>query len=193
MQRLTRADLRSLEDYEVGRAEFRRYIATVKAPRRVPVGDIIALTFENRETVRYQIQEMLRAERIFEPHRIQEELDIYNELLPGPNELSATLFIEIGEPDELRRRLPELIGIEHAVWLDVGSHQLHARGEEGRSTEVKTSTVHYLRFPVPSEVARALGDLAVPARLRIDHPHYQATADLSPETRRALVEDLATP
>lgn len=193
MQRLTRADLRSLEDYEVGRAEYRRYIATVKAPRRVAVGDIIALTFENRDTVRYQIQEMLRAERIFEPHRIQEELDIYNELLPGPNELSATLFIEIGEQAELRRRLPELIGIEHAVWLDVGPHQVHARGEEGRSNEVKTSTVHYLRFPVPPEVAQALGDLAVPVRLRVDHPHYQATAELSAATRHALVEDLATP
>jgi hypothetical protein len=192
MQLVTRADLRSLEDYETVRAEFRDYVREVKEPRRVAVGDAIALTFENRDTVRYQVQEMLRTERIFEPPRIQEEIDVYNALLPGPGELSATMFVEIADLDELRRRLPELVGVEYAVWLDVGPHPVHAQGEAGRSTEAKTSTVHYLRFPVPPEVARGLADESLPARLRIDHPHYQATADLSRATRHALAEDLAT-
>ncbi|HZU06755.1 MAG TPA: DUF3501 family protein [Chloroflexota bacterium] len=193
MRRLTRADLRSLEDYELVRAEFRQRIAAVKAPRRVPVGEFIALTFENRDTVLYQVQEMLRAERIFEPHRIQEELDIYNELVPADGELSATLFIEIGEMEELRRRLPALVGIEECVWLELGPHRIHAQAEPGRSTETRTATVHYLRFPVGKDAAAVLRDLTQPARLRIEHRAYQAVAELSPETRQALAADLETP
>ncbi len=189
MERLTRAEIRSLEDYEVGRAEFRRHIAAVKAPRRVAVGPWIGLTFENRDTVRYQIQEMLRTERIFEPHRIQEEIDIYNDLIPAAGELSATLFIEIADMEELRANLPKLIGVEHAVWLDLGPRQIHAEAEGGRSTEEKTSTVHYLRFPV-GDAAPLLRALDQPARLRIDHPNYQAATDLSPATRQALADDL---
>ena len=189
MERVTRAAIRSLEDYEVGRAEFRRHIADVKGARRVAVGPWLALTFENRDTVRYQIQEMLRAERIFEPHRIQEEIDIYNELIPGAGELSATLFIEIAELDELRANLPKLIGVENAVRLDLGAHQIHAEAEGGRSTEAKTSTVHYMRFPV-GDAAPLLRALDQPARLRVDHPNYQAATDLSPTTRRALADDL---
>ncbi|HLH25656.1 MAG TPA: DUF3501 family protein [Chloroflexota bacterium] len=191
MQPITRTDVRSLEDYELMRADFRQHVRDVKEPRRVAVGDAIALTFENRDTALFQIQEMLRTERIFEPHRIQEEIDIYNDLVPGPNELVATMFIEIADMDELRRRLPQLVNVEHAVWLDLGAHQIHGQAEEGRSTEEKTSTVHYLRFAVPPEAAAALRDPSQPARLRVDHPHYQATTELSPATRRALADDLA--
>jgi hypothetical protein len=104
-------------------------------------------------------------------------------------ELSATLFIEIAEMDELKANLPKLIGVENTVWLDLGPHQIHAEAENGRSTEVKTSTVHYLHFPV-GDAARLLGALDQPARLRVDHPHYQAAADLSPTTRQALADDL---
>ncbi|HZR99501.1 MAG TPA: DUF3501 family protein [Chloroflexota bacterium] len=193
MQPITRSEVRSLEDYEVLRADFRQHIRGVKEARRVVVGDAIALTFENRETALYQIQEMLRTERIFEPHRIQEEIDIYNELVPGANELVATLFIEIGDMAELRRRLPALVNVEHAVWLDVGPHRIHGRAEGGRSTEETTSTVHYLRFAVEPAAAAALRDASQPARLRIEHPHYQAAAGLSPATRQALADDLATP
>ena len=109
---------------------------------------------------------MLRTERKFEPHRVQEEIDIYNELLPVAGELPATMFIEIANLDELRRRLPELVGIEFAIWLDVELHQVHARGEEGRSTEAKTSTVRYLRCPAARCGAGARGSSA--AR---PHPH----------------------
>jgi hypothetical protein len=193
MQPITRAEVRSLEDYEVARADFRQHIRGVKEPRRVQVGDAIALTFENRDTALFQIQEMLRTERIFEPHRIQEEIDIYNDLVPGPNELVATMFIEIADMDELRRRLPELVGVEHAVWLEIGPYHSQGQGEDGRSTEEKTSTVHYLRFAVEPAAAAALREGGQPARLRIDHPHYQVAVDLSPATRRALADDLATP
>jgi hypothetical protein len=192
MQGITRAEVRPLEDYEVAREGYRQHVRGVKEPRRVQVGDAIALTFENRDTALFQIQEMLRTERIFEPHRIQEEIDIYNDLVPGANELVATMFIEIADLNELRRRLPELVNVEHAVWLDLGSLQIHGRGEDGRSTEEKTSTVHYLRFAVEPAAAAALGDPSQPARLRIDHPHYQIAVDLSPATRRALAADLAT-
>jgi hypothetical protein len=189
---ITRADVRSLEDYEVGREAFRQHVRAVKEPRRVAVGDAIALTFENRDTALFQIQEMLRTERIFEPHRIQEEIDIYNDLVPSANELVATLFIQIGDLAELRRRLPELVGVEHTVWLEIGPHRVHGQGEEGRSTEEKTSTVHYLRFAVEPAIAAALRDEGQPARLRIDHPRYQVATDLRPATRRALADDLAS-
>lgn len=192
MERVTRADVRSLEDYEVARADFRQHIRGVKEPRRVAVGDAIALTFETRDTALFQIQEMLRTERIFEPDRIQEEIDVYNDLVPGANELVATMFIEIADMAELRRRLPELVGVEHAVWLEIGPHRLRGQGEEGRSTEEKTSTVHYLRFAVEPAAAAALRDASQPARLRIDHPHYQVATELSAATGRALADDLGT-
>ncbi|HLI28101.1 MAG TPA: DUF3501 family protein [Chloroflexota bacterium] len=188
---ITRDELRSLEEYEKVRAEVRRQIAAIKAPRRVKVGEWVALTFENRDTVRYQIQEMLRAERIFEPHRIQEEIDIYSTLLPNPGELSATMFIEIADMEQLKRELPRLVNIETAVWLDLGERQIHAAYEAGRSMESKTSTVHYLRFPVGIEGVALLRDPNVPARLRIEHPNYQASTELSPATRAALADDLA--
>jgi hypothetical protein len=188
---ITRDELRSLEEYERVRAEVRQQIAAIKAPRRVKVGEWVAFTFENRDTVRYQIQEMLRAERIFEPHRIQEEIDIYSTLLPNPGELSATMFIEIADMEQLRRELPRLVDIETTVWLDLGDRRIHADYEAGRSMESKTSTVHYVRFRVGTEGVALLRDPSVPARLRIDHPNYQASTELSPETRRALADDLA--
>jgi hypothetical protein len=192
MRPITRAEVRSLEAYELARADFRQHIRDVTTPRRVEVGDAISLTFENRDTALFQIQEMLRTERIFEAHRIQEEIDIYNELVPGPNELVATMFIELADMNELRRRLPELVNVEHAVWLDCGPYQIHGNGEEGRSTEEKTSAVHYLRFAVEPAAAAALRDPDQPACLRIDHPHYQHAVDLDPATRQALADDLAT-
>ena len=164
----------------------------MKTVRRVEAGDAISLTFENRDTALFQIQEMLPyGAHLRGPHRIQEEIDIYNELVPARRARRHHVH-RARRHERVARRLPELVNVEHAVWLDFGSYQIQGQGEEGRSTDEKTSAVHYLRFAVEPAAAAALRDPSQPARLRIDHPHYHHAVDLSPATREALADDLAT-
>ena len=190
MQPLTLADILDNAAYAKIRDEFRREVIRVKRPRRVAIGPHVAVTLENRETMRFQIQEMMRIEGMESEAEVQRELDVYNPLIPGPGELSFTLFIEVPEEQELKRVLPTLVGIEHALRLAIGDQVAAARGEEGRSREDYTSSVHYLRMALTVAQIKYLADPQVPASLFFDHPAYAHREWLSTATREAMLEDL---
>jgi len=192
VKKLTLSNITPLSEYEKERAGFRRRIIALKALRRIAVGELITLVFENRDTVRFQIQEMTRAERLDDEAKIREELATYNELIPNDGELSATLFIEITEAGRIKELLDRLMGIDEPgrLWLELGNARCDAIFEAGHSKEDKLSAVHYLRFQLTPEQQRRLGDHAVAARLVIEHPNYKASAELALETRRSLLDDL---
>ena len=175
--------------YEKTREKSRQRIIELKKWRRISVGNKVTLVFENRDTVIFQIQEMMRAEKIADLDKIREEIEVYNELIPAPGELSATLFLEIEDQTHLRQALLQFLGIDEAVYLKVGGHSIHARFEEGRSKEDKISAVQYIKFPFDDEALQAFlkGEKA---ELVIDHPNYQARTPIELETRQSLLEDL---
>ena len=162
-----------------------------KKNRRVSVGDLITLLFEDRETLLFQTQEMVFAEGISDPAAVQAELDTYNPLLPSSHELSATLFIEIPDMATLKAELPRLVGIESSVSLTVGDAAVPAVGEEGRSRTDYTSTVHYLRFRFDDDQRDAFRDPAVPVSLNVDHENYSESTPISGDVRLSRIRDLA--
>lgn len=192
MQPLTTADIVDIARYEAERPEFRSKVIELKRHRRVPVGDIVTLVFENRDTVRFQVQEMMRAERIVREDRIQEEVDVYNELIPGPGKLSATVFIEVTDRQNLRLFLDKLIGIDkgETTFLVIGQHRIAAEYEGGHSKEERISAVHYATFTLDAGQAAALAPGGPPAKLVIDHPNYHEEAILSDDVRASLAADL---
>jgi len=191
MNPLTEKDLWPLPVYERVRDEFRREVIAAKQHRRVALGPVMTLIFENRLTVKFQIQEILRTERISSPEGIAEELEGFNDLVPGPGELSATLMIELrGAEEAVAAELQRLTGFSRHLRLELGSRRIPARFEEGRDDGRRISAVQYLRFPV-GDAARALADLAQPAALVADHPSYSHRAPLSDDVRRSLAADLA--
>jgi hypothetical protein len=190
MRRVGLEDLAGPSRYGEIRDEFRRRIIALKRDRRVPVGDRVTLVFENFDTVLFQTQEMLHAERIVDLDRVREELEVYNELLPGENQLSATMLIEITDQPDIAAELHRLIGIDEHLSLRVGDESFAARFEPGRSTEEKLSAVQYVRFLLSAPAARAFGDDGVPIEIRIDHPNYGARAKLTPGQRASLAGDL---
>src|ERR687892_252479 len=155
MKKVAMDDIMGFAAYEQVREKFRQRIIELKQRRRVPVGDKVTLLFENRDTVIFQIQEMMRAERIADLDKIREEIDVYNELIPEPGALSATLFLEIEDQVRLREELLKFLGIDETVYLKVGNHSIHARFEEGRSKEDKISAVQYVRFAFVDHVLQA--------------------------------------
>lgn len=184
-------EILGLERYEQERVELRRRIIALKKRRRVGVGDRVTFVFENHDTMLFQIQEMLRAERTVDLDKIREELEVYNALVPNPGELSATLLIEITNSDRIREDLVELIGIDECVALQVGEqHRVPAQFEPGRSREDKLSAVQYVRFEFDSDARQAFLDWHHPIRLRIDHRNYREATELSEEVRASLSEDL---
>ncbi len=191
MKKLALADLMPLSEYETERATFRQRIIALKARRRIAVGGLITLVFENRDTVRFQIQEMMLVEHLYDEEKIREELAVYNGLIPDEGELSATLFIEITEAGRIKELLDRLMGIDESgrLWLELGNARCDAIFEAGHSKEDKLSAVHYLRFRLTPDQQRRLGDEAVAARLVIEHPNYKASAELSRESRQALLAD----
>ena len=193
MHKLTRADLYSLEQYAEQRTAFRDKVMAHKKNRRVPLGSHAALYFEDRLTIQYQAQEMLRAERIFEPAGIEEELEAYNPLIPDGSNLKATFMLEYDDINERRVALEKLIGIEDRVWIKIAGHPpVYAIADEdlGRDTEQKTSAVHFLRFEfIPQMVAAAKQGAAI--SMGIDLPAYQQILEPLPENiRAALIRDL---
>lgn len=191
MKPLTRDDLLDLTGYEKVRKEKQAEAIQIRKLRRVHLGEMITLAFENRFTIWYQIMEMIRAERLVEDDAIDFELDTYNPLIPGDNELSATLFIEITDNDRLREWLPKLPGIEQAISLEIeGAGAAGGHGEEGRSKEEITSTVHYVRFALNPAQRDAI-IAGANCRLVAAHPEYGAEAKLSPELIEQLGEDLS--
>jgi len=191
MKPLSRSDLMSLEQYAEQRAAFRARVMEHKKDRRVDVGPNFSLYFEDRLTIQYQVQEMLRIEKIFEAAVIQEELDAYNPLIPDGRNLKATAMLEFEDVEIRRQRLAELVEMEHTVWARVQGHEkVFAISNEDlqRSTEEKTSAVHFMRFefsPIMIAALRGGADLSFGS----DHPAYPHQVTVPLATRMALVED----
>ena len=193
MSQLTAADLYSLEQYAKIRKDFRARVIDHKRDRKVPIGPNATLYFEDRLTMQYQIQEMLRIERIFEEDGIREELDAYNPLVPDGRNLKATFMVEFADSEERKQALAKLIGIEDKVWVQVAGHEpQYAIADEDldRDDATKTSSVHFLRFELTDAMAAALKAGAGLA-LGIDHPHYEYRVEAAPATRDSLTADLA--
>ena len=191
MDKLSRSDLFSLERYHENRAEFRARVLAHKRLRKVSIGPNATLYFEDRLTIQYQIQEMLRVERIFESEGIEEELSAYNPLIPDGTNLKATFMLEYVDSDERRRMLGRLRGIEDRVWLEAGGDRTFAVADEDldRANDDKTSAVHFLRFELPDGMRDALGN-GVAMQFGIEHDLYRYDCVLSEASRAALVADL---
>jgi Protein of unknown function (DUF3501) len=189
---LTPAEIANLHEYELERPDFRSRVIALKSRRRVALGPLMTLVFENRDTVRFQIQEMLRVERIVQPDKVQHELDVYNELLPGPGEVAATLFIEITDPPRIQEILDGFIGLDepgHLV-LAVGDRRFPALFAPGQSREDRISAVHYIRFALGDEGLRVLA-AGQEAALEVAHGSYRERQVLKKETVEELLRDLA--
>ena len=194
MTRLTRDDLYSLEDYADIRQRFRGDVMEHKKNRQVPVGPNATLYFEDALTMKYQIQEMLRIERIFEKEAIQEELDAYNPMIPDGSNWKATFMMEYPDVDERREMLASLIGVENRVWVQVaGFERVHPIADEDleREDREKTSSVHFLRFELTAPMVEAVKKGAA-IGMGIDHDSYRYELDaVSAEVRDSLAADLA--
>jgi len=193
MQKILRGDVKDLVQYEKVRDEMRRRLIALKRARRVAVGDRLTFLFENRDSVLFQIQEMIRTERMVDEAKICEEIGINNELIPGERELSATMFIEVDEPGRIREVLDRLQGIDRGehVYFQIGERfRVTGVFESGRSKEDKISAVHYVKFPFSEAARDAFLGLRVPVDLVVDHPRYQEQVKIDGETRQRLIEDL---
>ena len=194
MNKLSVSDLFSLERYARERPAFRTKVMDHKRARQLAVGPHTTWLFEDRLTVQYQVQEMLRAERIFEPEGIEEELASYNPLIPDGHNWKATLLIEFPDEQERRRELSKLKGIEDRCWIQVGGQaKVFAIADEDleRENDEKTSSVHFLRFELtPAMIAALRGGAEL--GIGTDHPHYNhSVAAVSPATRQALTADFS--
>jgi hypothetical protein len=194
MDKISRDSLLTLEAYARARKEFRARVIAHKKNRTVHLGEHVTLIFEDDLTIRYQVQEMLRVERIFEEDGIQHELDAYNPLIPDGRNFKATMMIEYEDEKERRSALALLRGIEEKTWVRVeGCAPVFAIADEDldRENDEKTSSVHFLRFELTDEMAEAL-KYGMTLSVGIDHPHYAAKLDPLPtEVRAALVKDLS--
>jgi hypothetical protein len=189
---ITAESLMSLEQYSKARKEFRARVLAHKKHRTLALGEHITLVFEDELTMRYQVQEMLRVERIFEEAGIRDELAAYNPLIPDGSNWKATMLIEYPDLEELKVALARMIGIEDRVWVRVGSHQqVYAIADEDldRENDEKTSSVHFLRFELDAAMKLALRS-GESLALGVDHPAYSAICDPAAETRGSLLGDL---
>ena len=196
---LTLEDISDQRAYEREREEFRSRVIAVKRLRRISVGPVVTLTFESRLTMRFQVQEMARAEKMFSDEQIQHELDVYNRLIPAPGELSATLFLELTSDEELRTWLPRLVGVQRSVQLRIGAGERaqivastpEDEYESNLSRAETTSAVHYVRFAFTPGQVEAF--VTQPVTLAVVHPEYPdglPGTTLSDATRDELAADL---
>ena len=191
MDKLKKSDLYSLENYAVIRDEFRAEVMKHKKLRYIQLGENLRLLFEDRMTMQYQVQEMLRIEKIFEAEGIEEELDAYNPLIPDGQNLKAVMMIEFSDVEERKGALAKLIGVEREIWLQVeGFDKVYPISNEDldRETNEKTSSVHFMRFEFSSEMIAALKEDAV-MKAGVDHPEYQYQATIDDPVRQSLVAD----
>ncbi len=196
--RLELGDIADLRAYERERPQYRSRIIELKKIRRVAIGPIVTVIFENRDTVRFQIQEMARAERIVDDAKIQEELDVYNPLVPGPGECCLTLFVELTSEEQLREWLPKLVGVERAVVMRIGDPaagdgrvevraEVEPQHEKQLTRETVTASVHYVHLRLGSEeVARFAAE---PVSIGIDHPAYDHETPLPEPTKESVLAD----
>ncbi len=192
MDKIQRNDLMSLETYAQERIDFRSRVMLHKKHRRVDVGPNLSLYFENRLTIQYQIQEMLRIERIFEVNAIEAELETYNPLIPDGGNLKATAMFEFEDEAIRRRRLAQLVAAEDMIWLAVdGHHRIKAIANEDlqRSTDEKTSAVHFLRFELSHDMITALRG-GVRLEMGCNHPQYTHQVTVPNVTTESLLDDL---
>ncbi len=192
MPLLTPADILGKDAYEQARADIRRRVMVQKDKRRVLVGDHMSLLFENRDTMHYQVHEMLRAEGSWtRPGAIEDELAAYNAIIPQRGELSATMMLEYAAVEERARMLPQFVGIDRHLWLQVGdAPPTLARFDRGQIDEHKVSSVQYVKWSLSSEQQRLLAADGTVVRVSVDHPAYVAQAVLSEETRKAISRDI---
>ncbi len=196
MSKLTLTDIADLREYERGRIDFRNEVIALKKRRRIHVGPVVTLLFENRTTIRFQIQEMARAEKILSDEGIQTELDIYNPLIPEPGHLAATMFIELTTDAEMREWLPRLVGIERHVVLRLGAGDAVVQvrctvdpdHEKQLTREEVTAAVHYVHFELTSEQVDAFR--TGPVTLLVDHPQYAHETPLDADNVAELLADL---
>jgi hypothetical protein len=193
MAKLTHDTLMTLEAYAKARNTFRAEVMAHKKHRQVHLGDHVTLLFEDALTMQYQVQEMLRLERIFEAELIQDELDVYNPLVPDGSNWKATMMIEYPDAEERQRKLATLTGIENRVWVQAsGYDRVYAIADEDldRTTDEKTSAVHFMRFELTPQMVAALKQGAG-LSMGVDHPGYQTTLDPVPaQIRASLLRDL---
>ena len=191
-KKLTIKDLYSLEQYSRIRESYRKEILAYKLERNLVVGNHVRLLFEDQKTIQYQIQEMLRVEKIFEQQGIQDELDTYNPLIPDGSNWKATMLIEYPEPEQRQKALSLLVGIEDLVWVKIDNgDKVFAIADEDldRSTSEKTSSVHFLRFELTAKQAKNL-DTSVPITIGIDHNNYRHQKDICKATKESIIKDL---
>jgi len=192
-RKLVLADIADVRAYERERDEFRAHVIELKRRRRVHLGTIVTFLFENRDTIRFQIQEMARVEKLVSDEDIQVELDIYNPMIPEPGQVCATMFIELTSDEQMREWLAKLAGVENSVLL-VAADGTEVRAvvdeqhEEGLTRENVTAAVHYLRFEFSEQAVEAFA--AGPVQLRIDHPNYMEAVELGDATHEELLSDL---
>jgi hypothetical protein len=187
---LSVADIVGPTLYEGIRDDFRKRVMAHKQDRRIDVGDRAFLVFEDRITLRFQIEEILRAERITAPEQIASEVELYNQLMPTADSLSATLFLSVPRDLDRRSELDRFIGLDEHVILHVGPHAIRAEFEPGRSTDERISAVQYTRYRLTPEAVRALASAGTAVEIEIDHPAYQHRVRASESMRASLASDV---
>lgn len=190
MRKLTRADIRGPRQYAAIRDDLRKRVIEMKRVRRVSVGPQVTIVFENRATMIFQIEEMCRAESITAPEKIQEELDVYNRILPDAGQLGATLLIEITDQAEIAATLQRLVGLQNHVWLVVGGERIAGEFDPEQFQSDKLAAVQYLKFTLSPAAQQALATASTAVALSIDHPSYRHEARLDEASRASLADDL---
>ncbi len=193
MRPLSLHEIVDRERYEALRPAYRDAVIAHKRDRRVALGDRVSLVFEDRETLRFQVQEMAWVERIDDADRIQHELDVYNELMPAERQFSATLFVEIVDLAEIRPELERLIGIDEHVAMLLGDDEtpIPARFDPKQMEAERLSAVQYIKFTLDADQARRFADTSIVARIRVDHPNYPCNTELPAPVRQSLAADLS--
>ena len=192
MQTVKLEEIKNIAGYELEREAWRPQVMALKDRRRVRVGGHLTFLFENRDTVLFQIQEMIRTERMVKEEKILEEIETYNDLMPGARELSATMFIEVDDPGRIREVLDSLKGIDRGstVALQIGGRfEVAGIFEGGRSNEEKISAVHFVKFPFSDSARDAFLDWREPVELVVDHPRYKGRTNIDGDTRQSLMAD----
>lgn len=186
---ITRADIKGPALYAHIRDDYRNRVIELKKHRRVLIGDVVELVFDNRLTLTMQVEEICRLENLTRDDQINDEIALTNELMPTEDSLAATLFIALPQDEHLKERLAKLVGLDEHVILHLGSHAIRAAFEPGRSTEERISAVQYTRYPLSTEARAALMTPNTPIAVEIDHPNYRYRVQCPEELRASLAAD----
>jgi len=185
------AEVKNIYEYEKIRAGFREKVIAAKKPRRIHLGKDMTLVFENRDSILFQIQEMIRTEKIITDEAMQHEIDTYNQLMPANNEFSATLLIDITEKHLIKPMLDSLVGLnKHALYLCIGDREIEAHFDESQMDDDRVSAVQYIKFELSEDDVRTFVNTAITVSLVCRHPNYNAEHILSESERLALSNDL---